>query len=123
MGNYSGPMTISATDAMPTVVQPIGPSAVCTWGMATTTVFSTNQSGGGTDVTDYQWFIQPPTSGTLNATGPSCEVTWNPLFSGTATLSCTGIDACGAGPASNENVDIDPGNSITEQPQDVVVDL
>ncbi|MCZ2444443.1 MAG: gliding motility-associated C-terminal domain-containing protein, partial [Flavobacteriales bacterium] len=65
--------------------------------------------GAGTDsyvtsaagATGYVWSISPPTSGTISPTG---DVTWSPLWSGTATISVF-ANGCN-GPSASATLDV-----------------
>ena len=115
-GPLSDSITVSATDAVPYVLQPSGPNSICIWGASTSTVHATSPSPGSADVTDFVWSLQPDTAGTIDANGSSCTVTWSTGFEGYATLSVRGVDACGIGPPSNQYIQIDTGSPITQQP-------
>ncbi len=63
----------------------------------------------------YEWNLFPSSAGTMTYSGNSVQVTWNPTFSGTASLKVRG-SACDAGEWS-EPLDITVYASAPPQPQ------
>lgn len=49
----------------------------------------------------YLWNISPVEAGINSSITYNCQVTWNPLFNGTAYLSVAGINSCGTGEFSD----------------------
>jgi photosystem II stability/assembly factor-like uncharacterized protein len=115
-GPLSDSITVVATDAIPSVYLPNGPNSVCIWGGSNSTTYTGTALPGSSDVTDFAWSLQPGSAGTLDISGNSCTVNWSPGFEGYANLSVSGIDACGIGPPSTRNIQVDIGSPITLQP-------
>lgn len=122
-GMASEPMVIVASDNIPYVSAPNGTANICTWGQPLTSTYTTDPLIGATDITDYVWTLNPLVAGVMVTNGASCTISWDPNFDGNAILSCSGVDACGVGPASTAYMFVDTGNYITEQPTDIVVDV
>jgi hypothetical protein len=91
---------------------PVGPSETCNSqpGQYTT--------GGAANAAFYIWHIDPPTAGTFSGDGETVTVTWDPGFSGTATISVQGATECAQGqmsPAFNVTVILAPTPAVTGQ--------
>lgn len=70
--------------------QPTGDSAFCQG------VFQSEYTTtGAANANDYEWILNPVESGTLNTTWNIATVTWNPQFSGVATLRVRQHTPCG----------------------------
>lgn len=92
--------TIFPLPAKPTT--PTGTTPICQ-GTASATVQTTATSGANT----YSWSIVQQSGvvspGTISGTGTAATITWNPLFSGVALVSVTGVNGSGvAGVASSQ---------------------
>ncbi len=77
---------------------------------------STDTTLGGTNCNTYVWSISPATAGSIAGTGTVGTITWAAAFTGTATITVTGVNACGQGSASNAllvNVSPLPGKPAT----------
>jgi hypothetical protein len=74
---------------------PTGPSAICIGGAPSQYVTDTVKYA-----TSYIWTLTPANAGTLMGNTHIASVAWNPMFSGTATLSVQALNACGAGQVS-----------------------
>jgi len=75
---------------------PEGPVSVCT------DPASDYTSAGADDATSYEWTLSPEFAGSIDENGLEATVTWDVEFSGIATLTITGINACGEGTPSEE---------------------
>ncbi len=53
-----------------------------------------------TGAENYQWSLLPAWAGSISGQGISINIIWDPVFTGTATLSVAGVNNCGAGPSS-----------------------
>jgi uncharacterized delta-60 repeat protein len=73
---------------------PIGPEIGCDGQSATYTTIPLED----TDV--YIWTLTPEEAGVLTPVMDTAHITWNPGFTGDATLSVHGENLCGAGPES-----------------------
>lgn len=62
------------------------------------TVFSTN---GAPNATNYSWMLQPAQAGTIQGSGLTATVTWNPEYTGLAEIKVRGNNQCGNGIWSN----------------------
>jgi len=117
IGPYSDPISIPV---LPLVNMPNGPSSVC---LADDPVVSTFSTTTATSVViDYQWDLVPPQAGIVLPNGTSCTVQWDPTFSGQATVRCSGVDTCGAGPYAVHNLTVNITPTFTQQPLPVFVD-
>jgi len=123
LGSLSAPITVVATDAIPGMIIPQGPSAVCTWGQPTSTTYFAMPQGTPTDLTGFAWSMTPTSSGTIAFAGDSCVVNWDPLYNGSASLKVSAIDACGTGPVATRVVNVDRGVRVLTQPQDLIVEV
>jgi len=88
----SPPLNVNISP-LPTVpAAPYGLAVVCegSTGVQYTTAGATNAVG-------YIWSLQPANAGTINGTGLSATVNYNPGFTGTANISVTGTNLCGQG--------------------------
>jgi PKD repeat protein len=90
VGNFSSPLdvTISTTPTQPST--PTGPAQVCQAGpdaeYATINVLG---------ATSYVWQLLPVNAGTINGTWTYGTVTWDPGFTGQATVSVKAVNQCG----------------------------
>jgi gliding motility-associated-like protein len=66
-------------------------------GVSTTSQFTAT----GVNATSYVWGIQPTMAGIVDANG---LVTWNAGFSGSATITASGVGVCGAGTTGTASV-------------------
>ncbi|NVO02281.1 MAG: gliding motility-associated C-terminal domain-containing protein [Bacteroidetes bacterium] len=59
---------------------------------------------GAAGAVTYNWTVTPAAAGTISGTGLTGSMTWNAGFTGTATISVNGVNACGSGPVSSLNI-------------------
>ncbi|MCX6303798.1 MAG: T9SS type A sorting domain-containing protein [Bacteroidetes bacterium] len=89
----SGAATVSSDPAAPAVPgAPSGPSSVYS-GSTPTTDYTTS---GGTYATTYSWEVTPAEAGTMNGATTTGTATWNPAFTGSASVKVKSINACGS---------------------------
>ncbi len=79
---------------------PTGPDTVCN------NETSDYTSSGSDDADSYVWTLSPDTAGTITGNVLSATVEWNSDFSGTATVSIAGVNACGEGNPSTLDVEV-----------------
>jgi photosystem II stability/assembly factor-like uncharacterized protein len=77
---------------------PDGPADVCN---DATSEYTTT---GAENADDYTWLLDPSEAGVITPNEEECSVAWNTAFSGSASLSVTGINDCGSGTPSEELV-------------------
>jgi PKD repeat protein len=73
-------------------------------------------TSGADDADGYTWSLIPTEAGTLTPNGDECSVEWSGAFSGTASLSVTGVNSCGTGtpsPGLNILVNAAPAPSVS----------
>jgi len=90
----SASVTVNDIPAAPST--PSGPVAVNVL-ITPASSYSTMVQGS---VTQYNWLFEPSDAGTIVPSGNTCQVLWNPVFSGTAHLSVQAMNECGSGPVS-----------------------
>lgn len=55
----------------------------------------------------YQWNIVPPSAGSISGSGNAVTLTWNPAFSGTASLSVSAVNVmCGSAYSAALSIDV-----------------
>jgi PKD repeat protein len=96
-GNCTNTMTgaaiVSVDPSVPAVpAAPVGPSSVYS-GSTPTTDYTT---AGGTYATTYTWEVTPAEAGTMNGTTTTGTATWNPGFTGSASVKVKSVNACGS---------------------------
>ncbi|MFH1159512.1 MAG: C25 family cysteine peptidase, partial [bacterium] len=91
-GDISEALTLTILEILPAPANaPVGPDTV-DLKTVTSSDFTTE---GVTGATGYSWFIDPETAGTLNSTGTTLTVTWDPSFRGNAAITVKGeSDEC-----------------------------
>ena len=72
---------------------PVGPTQVFS-GSTPTSDYTTT---GGTYAASYSWEVTPAAAGTITGTTTTGTATWNPVWTGTASVKVKGINTCGAG--------------------------
>ena len=72
---------------------PVGPAQV----FSGTTPTSDYTTSGGTYAASYSWEVTPAAAGSISGTTTTGTATWNPVFTGTASVKVRGINTCGAG--------------------------
>ncbi len=77
---------------------------------------STYTTLGAANATSYLWGIIPTTAGTIAGTGTSITVTWDAFFTGLATITVQGVNACGNGPIMTKAVTVTPTPNVTLAP-------
>ena len=55
---------------------------------------------GFPDINDYNWYLEPAESGTIQGTGLTATVNWNPDYLGEAYITVSAIGQCGEGAVS-----------------------
>jgi uncharacterized delta-60 repeat protein len=92
---------------------PSGPTQACNY---STSVYNIPMIPGADLV---GWALMPLNAGTYFSSGTSIAITWNPLFTGTATLNVQGMNACGSGLTSSLQITISPctGVNSPESPE------
>ncbi|MFO7368723.1 MAG: immunoglobulin domain-containing protein [Bacteroidales bacterium] len=78
--------------------RPSGDNSVCHY-----TLYETYTTPGAADAipTEYVWTLSPPEAGIITGNSISAFVTWDNAFTGVATITVQGHNACGFGPVSN----------------------
>lgn len=84
-------VTVDSTASAPQ--KPEGPSQVNSF-LSPVSQYSTEPVP---DANDYQWVIVPTSAGIIVQNANTCEITWNGLFNGIASLEVVGKNACGVG--------------------------
>ncbi len=95
----SGSVTINSFPGPPTPIQ--GLSTICQG--VTSTQYSTL---GANNATSYIWSIIPSNAGTITANGLTATVNWDPGFTGVATITVKGVNACGNGSIITKTITI-----------------
>lgn len=91
---------------------PVGPAQIYSGATPVADYLTT----GGTYATSYSWELTPQNAGTITGVSTTGTATWNPVYSGPATIKVQGINSCGGGSYSVEfNVTVDVGVGIAEQ--------
>jgi hypothetical protein len=88
--------------------------------LTTTSEYTT---AGLPEINDYAWYLDPSDAGTIQGTGLTSTVTWNPDYLGAAYISVSAIDECGEGEVSEAfevTVDNTVGTSDLES-QDISI--
>lgn len=95
--NMAGVATNFLINLPETASMPSGPATACA---GSQTSYNTSLPANGFSLL---WNLNPAEAGTITQPNlTSAVVSWNPEFSGAATLSVQGLNECGAGPASAE---------------------
>ncbi len=71
---------------------PVGPTQVWTG----TTPTSDYTTSGGTYASTYSWEVIPAAAGTINGTTTTGTATWNPVYTGTASVKVKSNNTCGS---------------------------
>jgi hypothetical protein len=95
----SGNVTINPFPGAPATIQ--GPAIVCQNSGSTT--YSTT---GASNANSYVWALIPSTAGSITGTGLTAEVTWDPAFTGLATITVKGVNNCGNGPTLSKTTTV-----------------
>jgi hypothetical protein len=82
-------LMITVNTIPPVPATPDGPAMVDL--QNTTTSDYTTSS----DADTYMWQISPASAGTISGTTAAAQVTWNPVFTGTAEITVKGQNSCG----------------------------
>jgi hypothetical protein len=70
---------------------------------------------GGTYASSYTWEITPSDAGTITGNTITGTATWNPAYTGPASIKVQGVNSCGGGSFSTEFVvTVDVGVGIAE---------
>lgn len=88
-GQFSQSLDIVIEGVVAVAATPVGPAVVCQ-GTATTNYVTP----GATNATSYIWAILPLSAGSVSGTGTGAVVTWNPSFTGQATIGVVGVNTC-----------------------------
>jgi hypothetical protein len=90
--NMTGTAVITSDPAVPAIpAAPVGPASVYS-GSTPTTDYTTT---GGTYATSYSWEVDPATAGTMAGTSSTGTATWNPAYTGPASVMVKSLNACG----------------------------
>jgi PKD repeat protein len=90
---------------------PIGPAQVFS-GATPTCEYTTV---GGTYASSYTWEIIPSDAGTMTGSNTIGIATWNPAYTGSASIKVQGVNSCGGGSYSGEFVvTVDVGVGVAE---------
>ncbi len=100
--------------------EPTGPAQVFS-GATPTCEYTTS---GGTYATTYSWEIIPSGAGTITGNNTIGTATWNPAYTGSASIKVQGVNTCGGGSFSGEFVvTVDVGVGMEEPGAGSVVRL
>lgn len=90
--NMTGTAVITSDPAVPAIpAAPVGPASVYS-GSTPTSDYTTT---GGTYATSYSWEVDPVAAGTIAGTSATGTATWNPAYTGPASVMVKSINACG----------------------------
>jgi hypothetical protein len=64
------------------------------------TISSDYSTAGLPDISEYNWYLEPVESGTIQSTGLTSTVSWNPDYLGMAYITVSAINECGEGEIS-----------------------
>jgi len=95
-GNCTNTMTgtavVTSDPAVPSAPgAPFGPASVYSGSTPTTDYVTT----GGTYATTYSWEVTPSDAGTMTGNGTTGTATWNPVFTGSASVKVKSVNTCG----------------------------
>jgi PKD repeat protein len=110
--NMTGNAVIAVDPQAPlTPGAPIGPAQVYSGSMPTSDYVTT----GSTYASSYIWEITPVSAGTITGNTITGTATWNPAYTGPASIKVQGSNSCGGGSFSTEFVvTVDVGVGIPE---------
>ncbi|SHM84155.1 gliding motility-associated C-terminal domain-containing protein [Flavobacterium chilense] len=91
------------------VFNALSPALLC----QSTVAQQSDYTATATNSTSITYSIAPPGAGTIGAGSQPAEVTWNPLFHGTATITTTASSGCGANKSTDFIVHINPRSDTT----------
>ena len=95
---------------------PTGPTSMCQG-----TLNSTYTTNPATNAESYSWKLEPADAGTIDGSGTTGTVTWDPAFSGTAEVYVRSVNECNESPYS-EPIDITiNGNPIVNLGNDTTI--
>jgi photosystem II stability/assembly factor-like uncharacterized protein len=118
-GHYSEPVT---PPIMPWLSNTSGPQNICLPGMATTEYSVTANSNS--NIQEFEWVLSPPEAGVPAPNGNNCSINWDQEFSGQVVLRVRAANDCGFGPFNSQwPINLVQSAVITQQPEDVYVDL
>ncbi|MHC1707638.1 MAG: cohesin domain-containing protein [Bacteroidales bacterium] len=112
----AGNVTINAFPGPPSAIQ--GPSTVCQ--NSGTSSYSTT---GASNADSYVWAIIPSNAGSIAGTGLTAVITWDVDFTGLATVTVKGVNACGNGPIMSKAVTVVAVPVVTLDPFAPVCDF
>lgn len=96
---------ITTMDSVEIGLKPLPDKPAVTDGPASvdnfTTTLSTYNCSTVTNALTYQWKVDPPAAGTASGTTTEGKILWANDFTGTATITVSGVDDCGAGVPSD----------------------
>ena len=114
-GNASPILMIHLRPFPDTPDQPVGPASMCQG-----TVISVYTTNPAANAESYVWKLDPVSAGTISGTGTTGTVSWDPGFSGAATVKVKGSNECNESPYSdpvdvmvNTNPSVNLGNDTT----------
>ncbi|MFZ4523383.1 MAG: Omp28-related outer membrane protein [Bacteroidales bacterium] len=91
--NMTGTAVVSVDPSAPAIpAAPVGPSNVYS-GSTPTTDYTTS---GGAYATTYSWEVTPADAGTMSGATTTGTATWNPVFTGSATVKVKSVNSCGS---------------------------
>ncbi len=91
--NMTGTAIVSVDPSVPAIPgAPVGPANVYS-GATPTSDYST---AGGNYATTYSWEVSPADAGAMSGTTTTGTATWNPLFTGTASVKVKSVNTCGS---------------------------
>jgi uncharacterized protein (TIGR02145 family) len=101
--NDANTCTAAAATVYPVTVNPLPGLAGIITGTAVLCQASTGipySVGAVLNATSYSWTLVPGTAGTISGNTAAMTIDWSAAFSGTATLTVNGVNACGSGVTS-----------------------
>jgi len=94
--------TVTVNPLVGTPVAPAGLTSICQ-GTASGTYTTT-----AANAVSYAWTLTPSAAGSIAGTSTTGTVTWNPSYSGTATILVSGTNGCGTATSTATTVTVKP---------------
>ena len=94
--------TVTVNPLVGTPIAPAGLTSICQ-GTASGTYTTT-----ATNAVSYAWTLTPSAAGSIAGTSTTGTVTWNPSYSGTATILVSGTNGCGTATSTATTVTVKP---------------
>jgi PKD repeat protein len=99
--NMTGTAVVTVDPSVPGApAAPAGPSAVYS-GSTPTSDYTTT---GGNFANSYSWDVSPVNAGTMSGIGTTGTATWNPTYTGPASVKVKSVNACGSSSFSTDFV-------------------